>query len=70
MPQPLRYVIEFGGVAAGLVIQDKNRYRFFASDRNYALLERRLFRSPDHAEQVCRRLNQTVRVSGASSASA
>ncbi|MGE3475102.1 MAG: hypothetical protein AB7H70_04780 [Rhodospirillaceae bacterium] len=63
MPQPLRYVIELGGVAAGLVIQDKNRYRFFASDRNYAPLERRLFRSPDHAEQVCRRLSRAGRAS-------
>jgi hypothetical protein len=63
MSQPLRYVIEFGGIAAGLVIQDKNRYRFFASDRNYAPLERRLFRSPDHAEQVCRRLSQTSHIS-------
>jgi hypothetical protein len=62
MSQPLRYVIELGGVAAGLVIQDKNRYRFFASDRTYAPLEQRLFRSPDHAEQVCRRLNQAGHV--------
>ncbi|MCA0200690.1 MAG: hypothetical protein LCH56_07580 [Proteobacteria bacterium] len=62
MSQPLRYVIELGGVAAGLVIQDKNRYRFFASDRTYARLEQRLFRSPDHAEQVCRRLRRTAHV--------
>lgn len=60
MSQPLRYVIEFGGVAAGLVIQDKNRYRFYASDRNFAPLERRLFRSPDHAEHVCRRISEAA----------
>ncbi len=65
MSQPLRYVIELGGVAAGLVIQDKNRYRFFASNRSYALLEQRLFRSPDHAEQVCRRLSRTAQVNPA-----
>lgn len=56
MSHSLRYVIELGGIAAGLVVQENNRYRFFASDRNFAPLERRLFRSPDHAEQVCRRL--------------
>ena len=55
MRQPLRYVIEFHGTAAGLVVQENNRYRFFASDRSFAPLERRLFRSPGHAEQIVKR---------------
>ncbi len=58
MTRPLRYVIEFRGTAAGLVVQENNRYRFFASDRSFAPLERRLFRSPDHAEQICRRFRE------------
>jgi hypothetical protein len=58
MTRPLRYVIELGGTAAGLVIQENNRYRFFASDRIFAPLERRLFRSPDHAEQICKRFRE------------
>ena len=58
MTRPLRYVIEFRGTAAGLVVQENNRYRFFASDRSFAPLERRLFRSPNHAEQICRRLRE------------
>lgn len=61
MSHDLRYVIELGGTAAGLVVQENNRYRFFASDRNFAPLERRLFRSPDHAEQICRRLSEAAR---------
>lgn len=61
MSQSLRYVIELGGTAAGLVVQEDNRYRFFAADRNFAPLERRLFRSPDQAEQSCRELSQNAR---------
>lgn len=59
MTESQRYVIELGGTAAGLVVEENNRYRFFASDRAFAPLERRLFRSPDHAEQTCRRLRET-----------
>ncbi len=56
MTQSQRYVIELGGAAAGLVVEENKRFRFYASDRVFAPLERRLFRSPDHAEQVCRTL--------------
>ena len=59
MSQPLRYVIELGDTAAGLVVQDKQRYRFFASHEAFVQLDRRLFRSPDHAEAACRRLRAT-----------
>ena len=59
MTQPQRYVIEFGGAAAGLVVEENRRFRFYASDRTFAPLERRLFRSPNHAEEVCRRLRRT-----------
>ncbi len=59
MTQPQRYVIELGGTAAGLVVEENKRFRFYASDRAFAPLERRLFRSPDHAEHVCRRLRRT-----------
>lgn len=57
MTQLLRYVIECNGAAAGLVVEDRKRFRFFASDRQYAPLERRLFNSPRHAEESCKRLN-------------
>ena len=56
MRQVLRYVIELGGSAAGVVVQDNQNFRFFASDRRYGALERRLFRSPRHAEESCKRL--------------
>jgi hypothetical protein len=61
MRQPLRFVIEFRGTAAGLVVEENNRYRFFASDRSFAPLEHRLFRSPDHAEQICKRFRESPR---------
>jgi hypothetical protein len=50
------YVIELGGEAAGLVVKEGNRFRFYASSKNYAALERALYRSPAEAEVACRRI--------------
>ncbi len=54
-----RYVIEIDGMSAGLVIAGKNGYRFHAASAAFASLERRTFRSPGHAEDVCRSLTST-----------
>jgi hypothetical protein len=50
------YVIELAGNAAGLVVKDGNRYRFYASEATFAHLERTLYHSPAEAENACRRL--------------
>lgn len=50
------YVIELAGKAAGLVVKDGNRYRFYASEPTFAHLERTLYQSPAEAEDACRRL--------------
>ncbi len=59
MTQDLRFVIELGGVAAGLVVAVNNHYRFFASRKEYAPLEQRLFRSPADAEETCKKLHES-----------
>lgn len=50
------YVIELAGEPAGLVVREGNRFRFYASSKNYAALERRLYRTPGEAEHACRRM--------------
>ena len=50
------YVIELAGKAAGLVVKEGNRYRFYASENAFSDLERSLYRSPAEAEDACRRL--------------
>lgn len=56
MTEGSSYVIELGGEAAGLVVKDGNRFRFYASSKSYADLERNLYRSPAEAEDACRRI--------------
>jgi hypothetical protein len=51
--QPARFVIEINGTAAGIVVAERTRYRFFAAGKAYSGLERRLFRSPAEAEAAC-----------------
>jgi len=50
------FVIELAGEAAGLVVKDGNRFRFYASDKEFVSLDRALYRSPAEAEEACRRI--------------
>ena len=51
-----RYVIEVAGKAAGLVVQERGGFRFFASRTELTSLERELYVSPRSAEDACRAL--------------
>ena len=53
MTQAQSFVIEVGGKAVGLVVQEQTGFRFFGSDERYATFERRVFRSPGEAEAAC-----------------
>ncbi len=50
------YVIELAGKAAGLVVKEGKRYRFYASEYTFFSLERTVYQSPGEAEDACRRL--------------
>jgi hypothetical protein len=56
MTEASGYVIELGGEAAGLVVKDGKGFRFYASCKTFASLERTLYRSPAEAEEACRRI--------------
>jgi len=56
MSEGLGYVIELAGKAAGLVVKEGNRFRFYASEKLFWALERNLYQSPGEAEDACRRL--------------
>ena len=56
MTEGLGYVIELGGAAAGLVVKEGNRFRFYAAEKSFAGLERNLYQSPGEAEDACRRV--------------
>ncbi len=56
MTEGINYVIELGGEAAGLIVKEGNRFRFYAAAKSYADLERNLYRSPAEAEDACRRI--------------
>ncbi len=51
-----RYVIEVGGEAAGLVIQERKGFRFFAAQHALSPLNRAIFATPRRAEAACRNL--------------
>lgn len=50
------YVIELAGEAAGLVVKEGNRFRFYAAGRDFSGLDRALYRTPAEAEEACRRI--------------
>ena len=50
------YVIELDGEAAGLVVKEGNRFRFYSAGRDFSGLDRTLYRSPAEAEEACRRV--------------
>lgn len=51
-----RFVIELNGEPVGLVIGERQGYRFYAAASHFAEFERRLFSSPAQAEDACRTL--------------
>jgi hypothetical protein len=46
------FVIEVEGDAVGLVVKEREGFRFVASNRDHLPLEGRLFRSPNAAERA------------------
>jgi len=56
MSEDRGYVIELAGEAAGLVVKEGNRFRFYSAARDFYRLDRTLFRSPADAEEACRRV--------------
>ncbi len=56
MSEDRGYVIELAGEAAGLVVKEGNRFRFYSAARDFLSLDRTLFRSPADAEAACRRV--------------
>jgi hypothetical protein len=49
------YIIEVSSGAAGLVVRDGGRFRFFAASREFAGLEGRSFSNPREAEKAAKR---------------
>jgi hypothetical protein len=49
------YIIEVSSGAAGLVVRDGGRFRFFAASSEFAGLEGRSFSNPREAEQAAKR---------------
>jgi hypothetical protein len=50
------FIIEVSGHAAGIVTNERNRFRFYASDPAMASLDGQLFGSPKAAESAAERL--------------
>ena len=63
MPEHHSYVIEVGELAAGIVVRDSRRYRFYASDPRFGALEGAAFGGPEAAGAAARSLlrNGSVR---------
>lgn len=49
------YIIEVGSGAAGLVVRDGGRFRFFAASSEFAGLEGQSFSNPREAERAAKR---------------
>jgi hypothetical protein len=46
------YIIEVSSQAAGIVVRDKSRFRFFSASAEFRPLEGQLFRNAREAEQA------------------
>lgn len=46
------YIIEVRSAAAGLVVRDRNGFRFFSAAPDFAGLDGRAFRNPQEAEKA------------------
>ena len=55
------YVIELEDVAAGVLVRDRDIYRFFAAHRDFALLESGVFRNPQAARKAAERMRAATR---------
>ncbi len=55
-----RYMIETQSFTAGLVVRDRNRFRFFAADHVCRGLEGKTFRNPREAQKAVTSLLSTV----------
>jgi hypothetical protein len=53
---PDSYIIEVNSQTAGIVVRNREGYRFFASSQRFNRLEGRLFRNAREAERAARRL--------------
>jgi hypothetical protein len=53
---PDSYIIEVDSQTAGIVVRDREGYRFFASSHQFNALEGRIFRNAREAERAARRL--------------
>lgn len=49
------YIIEVGSGAAGLVVRDGGKFRFFAASSEFAGLEGQSFSNPREAERAAKR---------------
>jgi hypothetical protein len=49
-------IIEIGEITVGIVLPDQNGFRIFASEKRFNSLERKSFRSIDHARAAAHRL--------------
>ncbi len=50
------YIIEVGSQAAGIVVRDRDGYRFFAASHRFNPIEGQVFRNAREAERAARRL--------------
>lgn len=48
------YIIEVQEQAAGIVVRDGQKYRFFAASHAFNLLEGRMFKNPREAERAAK----------------
>ena len=53
---PDTYIIEVGSRAAGIVVRNREGYRFFAASHRFNRLEGQLFRNAREAERAALRL--------------
>ena len=56
MSAPYAYAIEVQGRSAGIVVAGRGGFMFFAAERAFQSLERRVFQRVVHAETAARRL--------------
>lgn len=50
--EAVAFVIETGGVAAGIIVRQGKVYRFYVADRAFSALDGSLFQSPKAAEKA------------------
>ena len=56
MSAPHAFAIEIHGRSAGIVVAARGGFMFFAAERAFQALERRVFKEVGHAERAARRV--------------